>query len=95
MKQISTTIKRKYMNKIMEGTKKIEYKADIKFWNVRLSKLVDVDDDMIIINFLCGRKSYKYYVIEIKRCFSLDGIIFNDKFHYWWWEIHLGPRISR
>ena len=92
MKKISTTIKKEHMNKILNGSKKIEYKGDTNHWHKRLVKLEYNLEDVIIINFLCGRKSYKYHVTDITRCFSQQGILIDDKFHLSWWEITLGKK---
>jgi hypothetical protein len=95
MKWISTTIKKKWMDLILDGTKCAEYKANTKFWNKRLEPLVDKFflDDEIGINFLCGQKSYKYRVVHIRHHnrhpLDIDGVQVTD-----WYEIQLGKRIT-
>lgn len=93
MKRISTTIKSEHMKRILNGTKIIEYKGDTIFWHTRLSKLDNLFDEFIIINFLCGRQSYKYHVIGVTWFFGFEGIIIDYMFYYSWWEIFLGPRL--
>lgn len=94
MKWISTIIKKKWMDKILSGEKTSEYKVSSNFWGKRIENLADnltfdrtsdpnhhrfIAKD-ISINFLCGRKSYKYKVTEIIRHFTpmmIDGVSCN------------------
>ena len=92
MKWISTTIKRKHLDKILSEEKTIEFKGATPFWMKRLDKLMLYDGD-IAINFLCGRESYKFRVEKILYCVGrrvIDGIL-HDEFY----EIHLGEQITK
>lgn len=94
---ISTTIKRKWLDKILSGEKKIEYKGDTLFWNKRLCKIVRAKmlqpDIKVIINFLCGRESYKFQVLAVER--NIDsGMDIDGTFYEKYWEIHLGEQIK-
>ena len=107
MKWISTTIKKEYMILILAGVKTSEYKGKSKFWNKRIMNLKDslkykslihsgciemycAED--IGINFLCGRKSYKFRVIGIldhHHPMKIDNKQFSE-----FWEIQLGKRLD-
>lgn len=90
---ISTTIKKVWLDKILSGEKKIEYKDNTEWWRARLGNIDDLDiDEGVGINFLCGRKHYKFMVTAIHLVISgtpkdIDG---NECFT--WYEIHLGER---
>lgn len=100
IKLISTTIKREYMDLILKGEKKVEYKAPNEYWIKRLGirHLIlglnpPKEKEHKVINFLCGRKSYKYKINKItldKTPDELIGWFHSSKcFH-----IHLGDRIG-
>lgn len=95
MKCISTTIKRTWMDKILSGEKKIEYKDNTEYWRKRLSNIDDIDiESGVEINFLCGQVAYRYKVIDIaliihKEPMDIDGVKTNT-----WYEIHLGERVQ-
>lgn len=95
MRWISTTIKKKWMDKILSGEKKSELKGATKYWKKRIDKITSTypsDQEETGINFLCGRKSYKYHIKIIIRFYfpkEIDGEIFNN-----WYEIVLGDRIK-
>ena len=90
MKKITTTIKQEYMDKILNGTKKVEYKKAKDFWNKRLEKLIN--EENVIINFVCGKRFYKYKVIKIIKINSSK--IIDDETVLNYWEIHIGNRIT-
>lgn len=93
MKWISTTIKKKWMVKILSGEKTIEYKGATDFWRPRLDKImINHSDKEIGINFLYGRVPYKYKVENIYYYYGdrvIDGVL-----HHGFYEIHLGDRIT-
>jgi len=95
---ISTTIKKKWMDKILSGEKTSELKADSPYWNKRINniirhKLNEMGYTKVIINFLCGQKSYKYEVLAIHK--NIDsGINIDGIFHKRYWEIELGGRLK-
>ena len=95
MKWISTTIKKKWINKILSGEKKVEYKNKSEYWQKRLEKISAIDiKNGVGINFLCGQEAYKFKVIKIDSITSetpknIDGVECHS-----WYEIHLGERIS-
>ncbi len=92
MNWISTTIKKKYMDKILSGKKTSEYKKATDFWEKRLSKYVGTHDGDLGINFLCGQESYKFRVRQVAR--GSDFEIDIDGEPVWeWYEIHLGERM--
>lgn len=102
---ISTTIKKKFMDLILSGLKKSEYKGYTGFWNKRINNLlpnlkqgtvqirtIHYNCVNVKINFLCGQKSYKYNVLSITLHNSplrIDGEI-----HGSYWQISLGARIQ-
>lgn len=91
MKNISTTIKKKWLDKILSGDKTIEYKGDTPFWRKRLDKLLYCGED-VVITFLCGRKSYKFKVEKIFLFIGervIEGTCYNA-----FYEIHLGEQIQ-
>jgi len=94
MKWISTTIKRKWMDKILSGEKTSELKIRSEHWNKRLT-CSTYDTGKLGINFLCGRVAYKYHVKMIQlhvlpdTTKSIDGVVVKE-----WYEIHLGERIE-
>lgn len=95
MGNISTTIKKIYMDKILSGEKTSEYKANTPFWNKRLIKYINrlTDEDPLIITFLCGQKSYKYYVKDV-ICVPLPMVIDGKKVDCYW-EIQLGKKVGQ
>lgn len=95
MKCISTTIKKVHMDAILSGLKTIEYKGSKAFWRLRLKPLMFCDfDEDIYINFLCGRKSYKFEVIDIRYVESWKRMKIDENLFCFWFEIHLGGQID-
>jgi hypothetical protein len=99
---ISTTIKKEYMEAILKGEKKVEYKSINPYWNKRiltrqayLEILVGKNaiEQHKVINFLCGRKSYKFKIkkITLDRTPTELEMIVGYPFCY---HIHLGERIG-
>jgi len=101
---ISTTIKLEYMELILAGSKKIEYKGNSDFWRDRLVKHLDPNcyrdwegclsftTPGLVINFLCGRIHYKYHVEKIQLiCKQMD---IAGEVHDSYFEIHLGNRLD-
>lgn len=89
MRYISTTIKKVWLEQILSGEKVIEFKGATDFWIKRLMPMLE-GSDRIIINFLCGRKSFKFTVLNVchvrsRRPFKIDEVYF-----YEWFEIHIG-----
>ena len=99
MKWLSTTIKKEYMMLILAGVKRSEFKGNSEYWNKRITNLKDnlkynrssppnyewFDAKDVSINFLCGRKSYKYEVFAILRHHTpmeIDGVYYPR-----FWEI--------
>ena len=98
MKKISTTIDKEYMDDILTGVKKIEYKGKTKFWETRLEKLIKIlknKTEEVEINFLCGQKAYKYKVKKITKIHMRGGVWMEiaGKHYYEYYQIHLGERI--
>lgn len=101
MRWVSTTIKRKYLEKILSGEKKIERKVASEYWNKRLNKVLKVtprekrgEIEDIGLSLLCGRECHKFEVTHLFKKHSdgwtmIDGIATHD-----WWEIHIGDRIE-
>jgi len=105
MKYISTTIKRTWMNLILEGSKTIEYKVASDYWKKRLEKYVthriDRRKDTVNaehrvkelgINFLCGRECYKYRVDYVKHVTG-GRMEIDGTDATEWYEIHLSERL--
>lgn len=107
VKKISTTIKKVYMDQILAGTKKIEYKGNTEFWNKRLIKFTEsknlVDNKVnchilsykvpnVVITFLCGSQPYKYKVEKISYVPERKHI--DGIIYDVHWQIHLGDRIQ-
>lgn len=85
---ISTTIKRFYMDQILSGKKRTEFKEYNEYWCKRLP-----GNRSGIINFLCGQISYKYTYTDIEVVLTpiaLVDVIKTPKC----FAIHLGERIS-
>ena len=81
------------MDKILNGTKKYEYKGATEYWNKRLSKFILFSKGELGINFLCGQKSYKFIVAEIIRWSgtmprNIDGTDYKS-----YYQIQLGEQI--
>lgn len=91
MDKISTTIKKKYMSRILRGKKKTELKGAIDYWKRRLHKLCGSHNGDLEINFLCGRTSYKFDVLAV-TFYKADKII-DETFYDGYYEIKLGERI--
>ncbi len=90
---ISTTIKKTYMDKILDGTKKYEYKGASEYWIKRISKFMDFTMGELGINFLCGQKSYKFIVADITKWSGtmprdIDGTEYKS-----YYQIQLGDQI--
>lgn len=93
MKFISTTIKRKWLDKILSGEKTIERKVYTKFWTKRLEPLTKTDEK-IGINLLCGRKSYKFKVTKVEFNATEDPTEIDGVWTLLWYDIHIGERIK-
>lgn len=90
---ISTTIKRRWLNEILSGEKKIEYKEATTHWITRLDKYRGKHRyGDLYINFLCGRISHKFVVREVRRNIGSMNIDGKDVSEYY--EIHLGTEIK-
>ena len=92
MKNISTTIKRKWLDQILSGIKTVEYKGATPFWRARLDKLRYTDEPRVI-TFLCGRESYKFKVKGVYLVGQFKVIEGTGYRHYY--EIHLGEQIQK
>lgn len=89
---LSTTIKKKWMDKILSGEKTSETKVASQYWNNRINKIIETPLKLDGINFLCGQKCYKYEILDIiwhNDATEIDG--FPTQY---WWEIVLGKRIK-
>ena len=93
MKTISTTIKKKYMDKILSGEKISELKNANKFWKKRIMPIYKSGEESII-NFLCGKKSYHFEIICILYHDRIECEI-DGKLCYEWFEILIGNRIYK
>jgi hypothetical protein len=90
MKWVSTTIKKVWMDEILAGRKCIEYKDRSEYWKKRLEDLAyNVGTHTGHgINFLCGRKSYKFRIDRIEM--KCGAMIIDNKPSNSWYEIHIG-----
>lgn len=87
---ISTTIKKEYMDRILNGDKNCELKGDTVFWSKRLDKLIGKGN--VAINFLCGQESYKFKVNSITK---FEHPIIIDEVNYdGHYEILIGDRLN-
>lgn len=96
-KWISTTIKKKYMDKILEGKKTIEYKKASEYWEKRLNKYREYgreDYSDVGINFLCGQKSYKFEVKNVSLWYHTDGLEIDGEMVRHVFHIVLGKRLD-
>lgn len=91
MKWISTTIKKQYFIEL-GNSKFIERKGDTKFWRKRLLKLIKCND-MIGINFLCGRLNKKFIVKKLVYLRTITAIDIDGKEWERYFAIHLGKRL--
>lgn len=92
---ISTTIKKKWLDKILDGTKTSEYRKATPFWMNRFLHISITMPQKVGLNLLCGRLAYKFDVISLLEHeddtpFDLDG---EKVYHYF--EIVLGERIIK
>lgn len=95
MTWINTTIKREYIDQILAGTKKIEYKVASPFWEKRLSVFVGpVPEKPEGIIFLCGREVFRFKVEGVRRCGSRNAQLIVDTWTNEWFEIRIGERIE-
>lgn len=90
---ISTTIKRHWINEILNGIKTSEFKGNTDYWNKRLRRFIghDFDINPTYINFLCGKMSYKFRIKNIILHATpgyIDGIDYNS-----YWQIVLWYRV--
>lgn len=94
---LSTTIKRVYLDAIRSGDKTIEYKAASDWWRDRLGKAQAAlkTGGRVSITFVCGRDNVdKYNVPRIELKQSAAGMNIDGNTVYEWYEIHLGEVIS-
>ena len=84
---MSTTIKRVYMDQILSGEKKVEYKENTPYWQDRIK------GGASIINFLCGQKFYKYRIVRIRCIKTPKRIRFLIKTSYCF-AIELGEHVE-
>ena len=89
---ISTTIKKKYMEKILNGEKTMECKGATPFWEKRLDKLMMAGS--VGINFLCGNKPYKFQVTGITKTRNKNGRLIDGVMYYVYYKIDIGDRIG-
>lgn len=93
MRYISTTIKKVWLDKILSGEKKIELKPGTDFWKKRLMPMLE-GSDRIILSLLCGRKAYKFSVMNVCYVQSRRPLKIDVPYYYSWFEIHLGELIE-
>jgi len=108
MNWISTTIKRKWLDKILSGEKKSELKVCNEYWSKRIKPLIKIQAANnwgplpIGINFLCGNPNHptkpgicaKYQVEKITIWHSTTPEDIDGVMTKEWYEIHLGDRIQ-
>ncbi len=90
---ISTTIKRKHLDRILDGEKEIEYKKASEHWTKRLNKHRGQHDGDLGINFLCGQESFKFDVKSVFLWFHTDGMEIDGETAIWVYHIELGERL--
>ena len=91
---ISTTIKKVYMDQILKGIKKAEFKGATDFWKKRLDKYKNFEDGTLGINFLCGQNSYKFFVKDIYKWHGTRPLDIDGKEFHIYYQILLGDRIE-
>ena len=95
---IPTTIKRKYLDKILAGKKTIEQKVDSDHWRPRMERAAHelANDRAVGTCFLCGRQVVKYKVNAVSRGIVDTGkrIQIDEVLTQIWWDIHLGDQIQ-
>ena len=84
---LSTTIKKVFMDRILSGEKKVEYKENTRYWQDRIK------GDATVINFLCGQKFYKYKINRIRCIKTPRGVRTVIKTSYCF-AIELGERLQ-
>lgn len=98
MRWISTTIKRKWLDKILSGEKTIERKVASEYWEPRISKARHelACGHEVGLNLLCYRDCHKFKVLKIERQIlptgqrrDIDGVMTQI-----WFEIHIGDEIT-
>ena len=90
MKYISTTIKRKHLDKILSGEKTIERKVATPYWNPRLNNIlrnIKLSErgriEGVGLNLLCGQENYKFRAASLFKARSacpkeIDGVLTNE-----------------
>lgn len=82
--KISTTIKAIYLDLIVSGEKKVEYREINDFWTKRICKIPDQ------IIFICGNRVERYEIVSIelvnKKIYDFDNTF--------WFALHLGKRLK-
>jgi len=97
MLYISTTIKQKYMDQILSGEKKYEYKELKEYWESRIDRMLkkfeETGDTDMRINFLCGRICYKFKIKSIEKFenvrINIDGVLCMG-----YYAIEIGERLD-
>lgn len=89
---ISTTIKRKWLDKILCYEKLTELKGATDHWRIRLDPHIGlhIHDDLDII-FICGREVVRFNVLAVTyrpKSMNIDGVDY-DKYYI----IALGKRL--
>lgn len=92
---LSTTIKRKHLDKILSGEKTSEYKNASEHWVKRCENAKSSDGDIGII-FICGSVVYRYEVRDIIFNYDHDDPFeIDDEMCAAWYDIALGARIRK
>lgn len=92
---MSTTIKRKYLDPIRLGEKKIERKVANAYWDPRLKRAQETlnNGGRVSITFVCGQEVDRYQVNMIMHRKSLVAFEVDMKLTHEWWEIYIGDEI--
>lgn len=88
MNTISTTIKRKYLDRILSGEKNVEYKGATPYWKKRLEKNLGLYYKDLAIVFVCSQEAYRFTVTNVVHRYEskvIDGVRYES-----YYAIHLG-----
>lgn len=78
------------MDQILAGTKTVEYKACNDYWTKRLTREM-LKGGTLKINFLCGRRAYKYIVTKVEVIKTPENACVVGLDHCF--ALHLGERV--
>lgn len=108
MKWLPIRIRKEYLDEVIVGTKRVEYRKDNEFWRIRIQNLATncgfrLSEDNITFPrgsvgavFICGKRIHRREIIQIRRIITPDFFSEQGKKDVnteMCWAIHLGHEI--